>query len=157
MECIRKAVSSGAALRPVPPGLIDNADVTRWNTKNIQIADPQDLTGHPNILVQVSPGLKITAFGLLSNPLRYHEKQWLYGLLSGGPGCSSQHAYEQSANGQFCHAGKHPADNPEGWERMGKPPGFAVRATDNIHGRRSANLQPNDLIFAKLPMRFNGR
>jgi RHS repeat-associated protein len=32
-------------------------------TKNAQIADPSSLTGHPNILVQVGPGLRSTAFG----------------------------------------------------------------------------------------------
>jgi muramidase (phage lysozyme) len=53
----------GGTVLSVPPGLIQNADITGWNTKNIQIADPQDLTGHPNILVQVGPGLKSTAFG----------------------------------------------------------------------------------------------
>jgi RHS repeat-associated protein len=53
----------GGTVLSVPPGLIENADITGWNTKNIQIADPQDLTGHPNILVQVGPGLKSTAFG----------------------------------------------------------------------------------------------
>ena len=32
-------------------------------TKNAQLADPSSLTGHPNILVQVGPGLRSTAFG----------------------------------------------------------------------------------------------
>jgi muramidase (phage lysozyme) len=32
-------------------------------TRNAQIADPSSLTGHPNILVQVGPGLRSTAFG----------------------------------------------------------------------------------------------
>jgi RHS repeat-associated protein len=32
-------------------------------TRNAQIADPSSLNGHPNILVQVGPGLRSTAFG----------------------------------------------------------------------------------------------
>jgi muramidase (phage lysozyme) len=32
-------------------------------TRNAHIADPSSLSGHPNILVQVTPSLKSTAFG----------------------------------------------------------------------------------------------
>lgn len=56
----------------VPAGLFDNAspsDLIGANTRNLAIADPQDLSGHPNVLVQVrapkggKPGLFSDAFG----------------------------------------------------------------------------------------------
>ena len=56
----------------VPAGLFDNAspsDLIGANTRNLSIADPGDLSGHPNVLVQVrapkggKPGLFSDAFG----------------------------------------------------------------------------------------------